>query len=64
MTVLKWIVLCFVVGVVFIIAGIAAGLLGFPGIAGVATNIAWIVFGVGVALALVVFFRGRKAPDR
>ncbi len=60
---LKWIVLCFVVGVVFILAGIVAGLFGFAGIAVVATDIAWILFGVGVALALVVFFRGRKAPD-
>jgi uncharacterized membrane protein YtjA (UPF0391 family) len=43
--------------VVFLIVAIVAGLLGFSGIAGAATNIAWILFVVGLILALVFFLR-------
>jgi len=45
---------------VFLIVGIIAGLLGLSGIAGAATNIAWILFVVGLVLAVVFYFRGRK----
>jgi uncharacterized membrane protein YtjA (UPF0391 family) len=60
---LKWTILCLFAGVAFVLAAILAGLLGLSWIAGVATNIAWILFGVGVILALVLFFRGRKTPQ-
>jgi uncharacterized membrane protein YtjA (UPF0391 family) len=43
--------------VVFLIVAIVAGLLGFSGIAGAATNIAWILFVIGLILALVFFLR-------
>ena len=43
--------------VTFLIVAIIAGALGFSGIAGTATNIAWIVFVVGLILALVSFLR-------
>ena len=43
--------------VVFLIVAIVAGLFGFSGIAGAATNIAWILFVVGLILALVFFLR-------
>jgi len=43
----------------FIIALIAA-VLGFTGIAGAATNIAWILFVVGVVLAIVFMIAGRR----
>jgi uncharacterized membrane protein YtjA (UPF0391 family) len=33
--------------------------LGFGGIAGVSSNIAWILFVVGLIVAVVLFFRGR-----
>lgn len=45
---------------VFLIVAIIAGVLGFSGIAGAATNIAWVLFVVGLILALV-FFLKRKA---
>ncbi|MGD2117984.1 MAG: DUF1328 domain-containing protein [Chromatiales bacterium] len=46
----------------FLIVAIVAGLFGFSGVAGVATNIAWILFVVGLILALVFFVMGRRPP--
>lgn len=46
--------------VTFLIVAIVAGLLGFSGIAGTATNIAWILFVVGLVLALVFTITGRR----
>ncbi len=43
--------------VTFLIIAIIAAVLGFSGIAGAATNIAWIVFVVGLILAAVAYFR-------
>ncbi len=45
--------------VTFLIIAIIAALLGFSGIAGAATNIAWILFVVGLVVALVLFISGR-----
>ncbi|MGB5812247.1 MAG: DUF1328 domain-containing protein [Polyangiales bacterium] len=45
---------------IFLVVAIAAGLLGFSGIAGAATNIAWILFVVGLILALVFFVRSKS----
>jgi uncharacterized membrane protein YtjA (UPF0391 family) len=39
-----------------------AGALGLSGIAGAATNIAWILFVIGVILALIFFISGRRPP--
>lgn len=47
---------------VFLVIGLIAGLLGFAGIAGVAANIAWILFVVGLVLALAFFVLGRRPP--
>jgi uncharacterized membrane protein YtjA (UPF0391 family) len=44
---------------VFLIIALVAGVLGFGGIAGVSSNIAWILFVVGLIVALVLFLRGR-----
>lgn len=44
----------------FLVVGIVAAVLGFSGIAGVATNIAWILFVVGLVLAVVFFVMGRR----
>jgi len=41
----------------FLVIAIVAGLLGFSGVAGAATNIAWILFVVGLIVAVVFFFR-------
>lgn len=43
-----------------LVVAIIAALLGFSGIAGAATNIAWILFVVGIVLALVFFITGRR----
>ena len=44
----------------FLIIALVAGALGFSGIAGAATNIAWILFVVGLIIALIFFIRGRS----
>jgi uncharacterized membrane protein YtjA (UPF0391 family) len=44
----------------FLIVVIIAGALGFSGIAGTATQIAWILFVVGLIVALVFFVMGRR----
>lgn len=44
----------------FLIIAIIAGIFGFTGIAGVATNIAWILFVVGLILAIVFTVIGRR----
>ena len=44
----------------FIIIALIAGALGFTGIAGTAVNIAWILFVVGLVLAVVFFIMGRR----
>jgi len=45
---------------VFLVVAIIAAVLGFTGIAGAATNIAWILFVVGLVVALVFFLSGRR----
>jgi uncharacterized membrane protein YtjA (UPF0391 family) len=44
----------------FLIIAIVAAIFGFTGIAGTATNIAWILFVVGLILAIVMFVTGRR----
>ena len=44
---------------IFLIVAIVAGVLGFSGVAGAATNIAWILFVVGLIVAAILFIRGR-----
>jgi uncharacterized membrane protein YtjA (UPF0391 family) len=46
--------------VIFLVVALIAGVLGFSGIAGVATNIAWILFIVGLVLAVIFFISGRR----
>ncbi|MBL38528.1 MAG: DUF1328 domain-containing protein [Xanthomonadales bacterium] len=46
----------------FLIVGLIAGALGLSGIAGAATNIAWILFVIGLVLALIFFISGRRPP--
>ena len=42
----------------FLIIAIIAGVFGFSGIAGTATQIAWILFVVGLILAVIFFITG------
>ena len=44
---------------VFLVIALVAGVLGFGGIAGISSNIAWILFVVGLIVAVVLFLRGR-----
>ena len=48
--------------ITFLIVALIAAVFGFTGIAGVATNIAWILFVVGLILAIVFALMGRRAP--
>jgi uncharacterized membrane protein YtjA (UPF0391 family) len=45
---------------VFHVIALVAAVLGFGGIAGVSSNIAWILFVVGLILAVVFLIRGRR----
>jgi uncharacterized membrane protein YtjA (UPF0391 family) len=48
--------------VTFLVIALIAAVLGFSGIAGTAVNIAWILFVVGLILAVVFFIIGRRGP--
>jgi uncharacterized membrane protein YtjA (UPF0391 family) len=48
--------------ITFLIVALVAAVFGFSGIAGAATNIAWILFVVGLILTIVFFVLGRRAP--
>ena len=48
--------------ITFLIVALVAALLGFSGIAGTATNIAWILFVVGLVLTVVFLVMGRRSP--
>jgi uncharacterized membrane protein YtjA (UPF0391 family) len=47
---------------VFLIIGLVAAVLGFSGVAGMSMNIAWILFIIGLILAVVFFVMGRRPP--
>ena len=44
----------------FLIVAIIAGVLGMSGIAGTATNIAWLLFVVGLIMAIIFAISGRR----
>jgi len=44
----------------FLVIALIAAVLGFSGVAGAATNIAWILFVVGLVVAAIFFIRGRS----
>ena len=46
----------------FLVIAIIAGIFGFSGIAGVATQIAWILFVVGLLLAVIFLVIDRRPP--
>ena len=47
---------------VFLVIALVAALLGFTGVAGLSMNVAWILFIVGLILAVVFFVAGRRPP--
>ncbi|MCG8536521.1 MAG: DUF1328 domain-containing protein [Pseudomonadales bacterium] len=46
--------------ITFLIFALIAGLFGFSGLAGTAVNIAWLLFVVGLVLAVVFAIRGKR----
>jgi uncharacterized membrane protein YtjA (UPF0391 family) len=46
----------------FLIVGLVAGLLGLWGVAQVATQIAWVLFLVGIVLLIFHMARARRLP--
>ncbi len=46
----------------FLIIALIAGIFGLTGVAGMAMNIAWVVFVVGLILAIFFFVTGRRPP--
>jgi uncharacterized membrane protein YtjA (UPF0391 family) len=46
----------------FLIVGLIAGALGIAGVAAVASQIAWVLFLIGVVLLLVHIVTGRRTP--
>lgn len=47
---------------VFLIIALVAALFGFTGVAGLSMNIAWILFVIGLILAVLFFVMGRRPP--
>jgi uncharacterized membrane protein YtjA (UPF0391 family) len=44
----------------FLVLGLVATALGFSGIAGVATQISWVLFVVGIVLLIIYAVKGRS----
>jgi uncharacterized membrane protein YtjA (UPF0391 family) len=44
----------------FLIVALIAGVLGLTGVAGLSANIAWILFVVGLIMAVIAFAFGRR----
>lgn len=49
--------------ITFLIIAIVAALLGFSGIAGTATSIAWTLFVVGLVLSVIFAITGRRRTN-
>lgn len=47
---------------IFLVVGIIALVLGFTGVAGLAMDIAWILFVIGVILFVVFLVLGKRKP--
>jgi uncharacterized membrane protein YtjA (UPF0391 family) len=47
---------------VFLIVGLVAGVLGATGVAAIASQIAWILFIVGIILLVIHLATGRRGP--
>ena len=49
---------------IFLVIALVAGVLGLPGVAAIAADISWILFVVGLILAIVFFVVGRRRGPR
>lgn len=48
--------------ITFLVIAIIAALLGITGVAGIAIEMAWILFVIGIVLAIVFWVIGRRPP--
>lgn len=48
--------------ITFLVIAIIAALLGITGVAGIAMEMAWILFVIGLVLAIVFWVMGRRPP--
>ncbi|MCW5598853.1 MAG: DUF1328 domain-containing protein [Nitrosomonas sp.] len=48
--------------ITFLVIAIVAALLGITGVAGIAMEMAWILFVIGIILAIVFWVMGRRPP--
>ena len=48
--------------IVFLVIAIIAALLGIMGVAGIAMEMAWILFVIGIVLAIIFWVIGRRPP--
>ena len=49
--------------ITFLVVAMIAAMLGFSGIAGTATNVAWFCAAIFLALAIAIGLFGRKPPE-
>ena len=47
---------------IFLVVGLIAGVLGATGVAAIASQIAWILFIIGIVLLVIHFLTGRRGP--
>ena len=47
---------------IFLVVGLIASLLGMTGVAGIASNIAWVLFLIGIILLGIHLVTGRRRP--
>jgi len=47
---------------VFLVIGLIASLLGASGVAAIASQIAWVLFLIGIVLLVVALVTGRRTP--
>jgi len=47
---------------IFLVIGLIASLLGATGVAGIASNIAWVLFLIGIVLLIIHLVSGRRRP--
>ncbi|MCW5602876.1 DUF1328 domain-containing protein [Nitrosomonas sp.] len=48
--------------ITFLVIAIVAALLGITGVAGIAMEMAWILFVIGIIFAIVFWVMGRRPP--
>lgn len=55
-------IIMFYWALMFLVVALVAGIFGLTGIAAIASEVAWILFVVGLILAVIFFIVGRRPP--